>query len=149
MKREIKRRYPIGAELIGENETHFRVWAPKARKIDIVIDGGDAHTLEAEADGYFFGSTHARATATAFASTAARKFIPTQRLAGNRMGRTAYRRLSIQRNSNGTTQNGAACSCPAKSFTNFTSARLRRKERGAPRRRSCRSCAMTGSRCWR
>ncbi len=61
MKREIKRRYPIGAELIGENETHFRVWAPKARKIDIVIDGGDAHTLEAEADGYFFGSTHARA----------------------------------------------------------------------------------------
>ena len=27
----MERRYPIGAEIIGENETHFRVWAPKAR----------------------------------------------------------------------------------------------------------------------
>jgi hypothetical protein len=26
---QAERRYPIGAELIGENQTHFRVWAPK------------------------------------------------------------------------------------------------------------------------
>jgi hypothetical protein len=39
----VKRRYPIGAELIGENQTHFRVWAPKARKVDVVLeDAADA-----------------------------------------------------------------------------------------------------------
>ena len=27
----VKRRYPIGAELLGDGRTHFRVWAPKAR----------------------------------------------------------------------------------------------------------------------
>jgi 1,4-alpha-glucan branching enzyme len=40
-KRELqqaKRRYPIGAELIGENQTHFRVWAPKAREVDVVFE---------------------------------------------------------------------------------------------------------------
>src|SRR4029453_14072474 len=34
---QAKRRYPIGAELIGENQTHFRVWAPKAREVDVVL----------------------------------------------------------------------------------------------------------------
>jgi 1,4-alpha-glucan branching enzyme len=33
-----KRRYPIGVELIGENETHFRVWAPKAQQVDLVLE---------------------------------------------------------------------------------------------------------------
>ena len=32
------RRYPIGAELIGANETHFRVWAPKATRVDVVLE---------------------------------------------------------------------------------------------------------------
>ncbi len=57
-----KRRYPIGAELIGENKTHFRVWAPKAQHVDLVLEGGAAkdakrtfHSLEAEEDGYFSG----------------------------------------------------------------------------------------------
>jgi maltooligosyltrehalose trehalohydrolase len=56
----IKRRYPIGAELIGENETHFRVWAPKAREVDVVLeDAADNNPtfcpLEAEPGGYFSG----------------------------------------------------------------------------------------------
>ena len=40
-KSNYKRRYPIGAELIGENETHFRVWAPKAKRLDLVLEGNE------------------------------------------------------------------------------------------------------------
>jgi len=57
-----KRRYPIGAELIGENKTHFRVWAPKGQQLDLVLEESAAknakrtfHPLEAEEDGYFSG----------------------------------------------------------------------------------------------
>ena len=34
----MERRYPIGAEIIGENETNFRVWAPKAKKLAVVSE---------------------------------------------------------------------------------------------------------------
>jgi maltooligosyltrehalose trehalohydrolase len=57
-----KRRYPIGVELIGPNETHFRVWAPKAQQVDLVLEESAAknakrtfHPLEAEQGGYFSG----------------------------------------------------------------------------------------------
>jgi maltooligosyltrehalose trehalohydrolase len=57
-----KRRYPIGAELIGENKTHFRVWAPKAHDVDLVLEESAAknanrafHLLEPEKDEYFSG----------------------------------------------------------------------------------------------
>ena len=38
-KSKYERRYPIGAELIGQRETHFRVWAPKAKRLDVVLEG--------------------------------------------------------------------------------------------------------------
>jgi maltooligosyltrehalose trehalohydrolase len=57
-----QRRYPIGAELIGPNETHFRVWAPKAKHVELVVEGSAAndakrafHPLHAEESGYFSG----------------------------------------------------------------------------------------------
>jgi len=63
MERAISRRYPIGAELIGRNQTHFRVWAPKADDVDLVLEESakkDAkrtfHALEREEGGYFSGS---------------------------------------------------------------------------------------------
>src|SRR5882724_7882891 len=62
------RRYPIGAELIGANETHFRVWAPKATRVDVVLEESAAknvrrtfHPLQRKDDGYFSGSTEASA----------------------------------------------------------------------------------------
>lgn len=62
------RRYPIGAELIGANETHFRVWAPKATRVDIVLEAcaeknahRTFHPLQREDGGYFSGSAEARA----------------------------------------------------------------------------------------
>ncbi len=56
-----KRRYPIGAELIGDNETDFRVWAPKARQVDVAVqDGSNSkrvfHALTPEPGGYFSGT---------------------------------------------------------------------------------------------
>src|SRR5216110_270024 len=60
------RRYPIGAELIGANETHFRIWAPKATRVDIVLETSAEktaprtfHPLEREDGGYFSGSIEA------------------------------------------------------------------------------------------
>jgi maltooligosyltrehalose trehalohydrolase len=68
-KRELdhlKRRYPIGAELIDEKQTNFRVWAPKAWKVDVVLeDAADANPkfcpLMAESAGYFSGVVNASA----------------------------------------------------------------------------------------
>ena len=59
-----KRRFPIGAELIGENQTHFRVWAPKAQTVDVVLeDAAEAQAkfcpLAAESGGYFSGAANA------------------------------------------------------------------------------------------
>jgi maltooligosyltrehalose trehalohydrolase len=65
-----KRRYPIGAELIGADETHFRVWAPKAKHVDLVLEENAAknakrtfHPMEPEEDGYFSGAARVGANA--------------------------------------------------------------------------------------
>jgi maltooligosyltrehalose trehalohydrolase len=49
------RRLPVGAEVQPGGGVHFRVWAPKARKLEVLTHGG-AHALAAEAVGYFAGS---------------------------------------------------------------------------------------------
>ena len=51
----MQRRYPIGAEIVGENETHFRVWAPKVRKLAVVSDD-KTYPLTSQAGGYFAGT---------------------------------------------------------------------------------------------
>jgi len=61
---QAKRHYPIGAELVGENKAHFRVWAPKAQKVDVVFpDAAETNSrfcpLAAESDGYFCGVANA------------------------------------------------------------------------------------------
>ncbi len=68
--RLFKRRYPIGAELIGPDQTHFRVWAPKAQRVDLVLEnsaaktpGQEFHALVPEKGGYFSGSANAGADA--------------------------------------------------------------------------------------
>jgi maltooligosyltrehalose trehalohydrolase len=48
------RRLPIGAEPRG-NESHFRVWAPKARSVEVLRDADAATPLKPEGDGYFSG----------------------------------------------------------------------------------------------
>jgi maltooligosyltrehalose trehalohydrolase len=58
---KITRRLPIGAEVHG-NEIHFRVWAPKHRRAEVVLlDASNTMTgtveMEPEADGYFRATT--------------------------------------------------------------------------------------------
>ena len=66
----VSRRYPIGAELIDPSQVHFRVWAPKAQNLDLVLEDSLAKSakrtlqpLHPEKDGYFSGSTSTRAGA--------------------------------------------------------------------------------------
>ncbi|MEK0082377.1 malto-oligosyltrehalose trehalohydrolase [Benzoatithermus flavus] len=49
------RRLPVGAEPFG-NGVHFRVWAPAARKLAVVLGNGEAAWLEAEGEGHFSAS---------------------------------------------------------------------------------------------
>ncbi|HEX3128063.1 MAG TPA: malto-oligosyltrehalose trehalohydrolase [Thermoanaerobaculia bacterium] len=51
--RSESRRLPIGAEVVPEG-VHFRVWAPRRRRVEVVHDAGTAE-LEGEGDGYFSG----------------------------------------------------------------------------------------------
>lgn len=54
------RKYSVGAEP-GETGTHFRIWAPAARRLEVVERSatsgaaGKGHALERSADGYFAG----------------------------------------------------------------------------------------------
>ncbi|PZR76315.1 MAG: malto-oligosyltrehalose trehalohydrolase [Chthoniobacterales bacterium] len=81
---KIKRRYPIGAELIGEGRTHFRVWAPKAKGLDVVLESSPEneaersfHPLAAEEGGYFSGTVTAGAGSFyRFRVNAAEQFHP-------------------------------------------------------------------------
>src|SRR5688572_20573263 len=49
----VLRRLPIGAEVVPGG-VHFRVWAPKASRVAVVVDDAE-HELVAEADHYFAG----------------------------------------------------------------------------------------------
>jgi maltooligosyltrehalose trehalohydrolase len=68
MEKGISRRYPIGAELVGPNQTHFRLWAPKANDVDLVLEESaeknskrSFHPLRREDGGYFSGTANAGA----------------------------------------------------------------------------------------
>jgi maltooligosyltrehalose trehalohydrolase len=51
----IRRRYPIGAEVLPNGGVHFRVWAPIREKLEVVIGNQRAIELSREAGGYFSG----------------------------------------------------------------------------------------------
>ncbi len=51
--RSVARRLSIGAEVVPEG-VHFRVWAPRCRRVEVIHDRGSVE-LEREADGYFSG----------------------------------------------------------------------------------------------
>jgi maltooligosyltrehalose trehalohydrolase len=54
----VSRRFPIGAERLGDNGTHFRVWAPRHHDVTLVVEDDSRSVLGewplvAEPDGYF------------------------------------------------------------------------------------------------
>jgi maltooligosyltrehalose trehalohydrolase len=55
---KLSRRLPVGAEVIPGGGVHFRVWAPRRRRVEVVTEseGAEASTaLRAEDGGYFSG----------------------------------------------------------------------------------------------
>jgi maltooligosyltrehalose trehalohydrolase len=51
---EFRRRLPVGAELQPGGGVHFRVWAPRRRSVEVVLDAaGGPVALEPERGGYF------------------------------------------------------------------------------------------------
>src|SRR5579872_3738332 len=55
----ISRTLAVGPELQPTGGTHFRVWAPKRKKVDVVLlspgEANRAVTLDSESNGYFSG----------------------------------------------------------------------------------------------
>ncbi|HLW63700.1 MAG TPA: malto-oligosyltrehalose trehalohydrolase [Gemmataceae bacterium] len=53
----LPRRLPVGAEILEERGVHFRVWAPKRQKVEVILEGSAAKSvqLEPEPGGYFSG----------------------------------------------------------------------------------------------
>src|ERR1051325_5246775 len=49
------RRLPVGAEALRDGGVHFRVWAPRRARVEVVLEGGrgSAFELEREEGGYF------------------------------------------------------------------------------------------------
>src|SRR4051812_20708481 len=53
---DLIRRLPVGAEPMPGGGVHFRVWAPKRKTVEVVIEGGPGPVrLEAEGNGYHSG----------------------------------------------------------------------------------------------
>ncbi len=50
-----ERRYPIGAEVLPGGGVNFRVWAPRRRRVDVMLESGGAVELAPETGGYFSG----------------------------------------------------------------------------------------------
>src|SRR5262245_421998 len=54
-----ERRFPIGAEILPQGGVGFRVWAPKRRRVEVVVEDGGATELRREETGYFSGVVEA------------------------------------------------------------------------------------------
>jgi maltooligosyltrehalose trehalohydrolase len=52
----LRRTRPIGADCTGDGLTSFRVWAPNAASVELVIERGPTLPLQAEDAGYFSGT---------------------------------------------------------------------------------------------
>jgi len=65
VKASYRRRFPVGAE-VCRGGTHFRVWAPDRRKVEVLLEPDAAFTLRREADGYFSGLVKAASAGTRY-----------------------------------------------------------------------------------
>src|SRR4051812_14741097 len=58
-----RRKLPVGAEPIDGNATDIRVWAPVARRVEVVLASAASYPLGSERGGYFTGRIPAGAGA--------------------------------------------------------------------------------------
>jgi maltooligosyltrehalose trehalohydrolase len=65
-----RRRMPVGAEVLPDGGVHFRVWAPRRRRVEVLLEdgpgAGTAVALHAERDGYFSGRAEQAAEGTRY-----------------------------------------------------------------------------------
>ena len=70
MNMNIQRRYPIGAEVQPNGGTHFRVWAPVPKKVEVLLESGPGAPatipLKQLPDGYFVGLAPQAAAGTRY-----------------------------------------------------------------------------------
>src|SRR6185369_3263687 len=48
-----QRRYPIGAEVLNGDGVSFRVWAPRRKQVEVVLENGVVQDMDREPGGYF------------------------------------------------------------------------------------------------
>ena len=62
------RRLPVGAEVQPDRGVHFRVWAPRRRRVEVVLEQGDPQAVElpSEDGGYFSGQIAAAGAGTRY-----------------------------------------------------------------------------------
>jgi maltooligosyltrehalose trehalohydrolase len=73
-RQEQQRQLPIGAEVLPEGGVHFRVWVPRCRRVEVVIEGGPGYSsgntqgieLAPETPGYFSGRVAASGAGTRY-----------------------------------------------------------------------------------
>src|SRR5690349_4155900 len=56
MSQQVSHRLPVGAEVRADGTTHFRVWAPRPKRVSLVLENADGArdvALTPEGDGYF------------------------------------------------------------------------------------------------
>src|SRR4051812_11589006 len=65
---KLARRLPVGAEPGPGGGVHFRVWAPRRRRVEVVTEGpgGTAAELRPDGDGYFAGTVAAAGPGTRY-----------------------------------------------------------------------------------
>jgi len=68
---DYRRRLPVGAEVVAETGTHFRVWAPAAKRVAVELfdaDGKPRHAaeLQPQSDGYHAGLVPAARAGTLY-----------------------------------------------------------------------------------
>ena len=97
----LPRRLPVGAEVIPAGGVHFRVWAPIAARVEVVLEGGpgapDRIALTPESDGYFAGEVADAAAGTLYRYRldGGRRCCPIRRRASSPTGRTGRPAWSI------------------------------------------------------
>ncbi len=63
---EVRRRLPVGAEVQPGGGVHFRVWAPRRRRVAVVLEGGPEVGLQPEEGGYSSGLAPAARAGTRY-----------------------------------------------------------------------------------
>ncbi len=158
-----KRKLPVGAEVQKDGTVHFRVWAPRSKTVEVVIEAdkvsvrpsratGSSSRLKREPGGYFEGirslePQSVRSTGTA--SMGRTSCCPIRLPASNPTAPTDPPKLSIQPHLDGRTGSGKGYQRGDRYCTKFILGHSHRKAPGKRRRSNCMNLRSLGSQSWK